>query len=249
MRTFPQEIVDKVIDELPLYNGGTSYNVPYSLVSKAWVTRTQKHCFRSIVLDVVDYLEKWGRNIAPDPAGVSRHTHELFLFNVDTLEDFEAHIHAFTRVKDLKIIQCKFLLSSSPSIAEYFAPTCSNLTQLRIDLAETTSRIITSLLAGLPQLKHFTTLGLKVTDDTGGTNLVSRIPFFEGNNSLVLHTHWEQNDSPGPPDWIPPSARFENLEIDITYFLHKAASVNQWFSNSCTTLTSFSINVSPDCEC
>jgi len=237
MRTFPQELVDKVIDELADIDSDRV--APYSFVSRAWVTRTQQHHFEWIYIDGWDELERWCRKIAPDPAGVSRHTHQLVLtnLNIRMLDGFEAHIRAFTRVEDLEITGCDSLLSLS--VVECFAPMGSSLVELKISESPTTSHIITSLLAVLPQLKTFTAEDSKVIDDTGGTSVfIQVVPFFEGNNSLVLGSSWEQEDPPGPPDWIPPSARFGDLEIDVAYFLHKAMLVNQWLSSSCTTLTS-----------
>jgi len=245
MRTFPQELVDKVIDELADTDGDGI--APYSLVSRAWVTRTQQHHFEWIDLDDLDELEKWRTRIAPNPAGVSRHTRQLVLTNIDTLEGFEAHIRAFTRIQDLEIAECDFLLSLS--VVECFAPMGSSLAELKISESPTTSHVITSLLAALPQLKRFMVEDTKVIDDTCGANILTQvIPFFEGNNSLALESSWEQQDPPGPPDWIPSSARFGDLEIDMTYFLHKTVLVNRWFSNSCTTLTSLTIHGDPDCK-
>ena len=248
MRTFPQELVDKVIDELvELYDYNIRCIVPYSLISKAWVVRAQQHHFERVSFVGSDKLRRWCRRITPNPAGVSRHTRLLVLSEIDTLEGFEAHIRAFTRVDEMTIMECTFLLS--PSVADCFAPMGPSLTQLWICDSEATSRTIISLLAELSRLRSFTALGFKVTDDAGGTNLIFRIPFFEGNNSVELYSHEDQRDFPGPPDWIPPSARFGDLEIDITYFLHKAIIVNQWLSSSCTTLTSLTINGYPDGKC
>jgi len=153
MRTFPQELVDMVIDELaghPIHRLS-----PYSLISRAWVTRTQQYHFKWIYFGGLDELEMWCRKIAPDPAGVSRHTRQLVLANISTLEGFEAHMRAFTRVEDLEITGCHFLLS--PSAVECFAPMGFSLVQLEINKSPTTSHIITSLLAALPQLKDFIT--------------------------------------------------------------------------------------------
>jgi len=248
MRTFPQELVDKVIDELvELYDYETHCIVPYSLISKAWVARTQRHHFETVSFNGSEKLRRWCRKITPNPAGVSRHTCLLVLNEIDTLEGFEAHIRAFTRVDDVTIMECNFLLS--PSVAESFAPIGPSLTQLWIFKSEATSRTIISLLAGLPRLKSFTALEFKVTDDAGGTDLIPQIAFFGGNNSVELFSHEDRRDLPGPPDWIPPSARFGDLKIDTTYFLHKAILVNQWLSSSCTTLTSLTINGYPDLKC
>lgn len=246
MKTLPQELVDKVIDELLELNGYKAHRItPYSLISRAWAPRIQQHRFRTLYFDSSGELQKWCRRVTPDPAGVSRHTHRLVFFGIDTLEGCEAHIRAFTCVKNLDIVGCNFLLS--PSVAECFTPMGSGLIRLRICESETTSRIIISLLAGFPQLKSFTTIFFKVTDDTSGTSVAPRIPFFEGNNSVALHFCDNQWDP--PPDWIPPSARFGDLEIGITYFLHKSVLVNQWLSGSSTTLSSLKIYGDPGGRC
>ena len=228
MRTFPQELVDMVIDELADIERADIDRdrvAPYSLVSRAWVMRTQQYHFEWVDFRGLDELEKWRRTIVPDPAGVSRHTRHLVLAYINTLEGFEAHIRAFTRVEDLKISRCRFLLL--PSVVECFTPMGSSLIQLEISQLPATSRVITSLLAALPVLETFITGCFQVTDDTGGTDLPSPIPFFGGNGSLDLHLSWDQEDPLEPPDWIPPSARFGDLEIHMTYLLHKAVLVNQ----------------------
>ena len=243
MRIFPQELLDMVIDELVvLHECEGGYFAPYSLVSRAWLERTQKYHFRIIRLDGMKALGKWSRNIAPDPAGVSRHTRELVLTYVDTLEGFEAHICAFTRLKYVEISGCNPFLT--PSAAECFASTSSSLARLGIWDLQITSSTITNLLAQFPHLKFFAARYTKVTDDSGGLKLVPRIPFFEGNNSLALSTYPQQQGS--PPDWIPPYSQFGRLEIDTSYFLHKRTLVNQWLSSSCATLKFLIINAVPD---
>ena len=129
---------------------------------------------------ILDDLEKWCRKIPPDP----RHARKLVLVEIDTLEGFEAHARAFTRVKNL---QCNFLLL--PSVVECLAPAGSSVILLDFDDSETTSS---------PYLLS----------------------------------------SPG----------FGELEIDITYFMHKATLIDQWLSGSCTSLTSLAIYGDPDSE-
>ena len=245
MRTLPQELVDKIIDQLASQEIRLFYNIaPCSLVSRAWVTRIQQHVFEFIIFHDSEKLGRWCRKIEPDPAGVSRHTRHLIFYNIDTLTGVEKHIRAFTRVEKMEINQCNFLLL--PSVAECFAPMGSSLTKLEICESPTSSCIITSMLAALPQLKDFSLEDSNISDDMDGTSLLPRIPFFEGNNSLTLNSHLDQHDPPGPPDWIPPSAQFEHLEIDTPYFLYKAVLLNQWFSHSCMTLTSLAILGDPD---
>lgn len=104
-RTFPQELVDKIIDELAdLPNGPIHPIAVYSLVSRAWVARTQKHHFRWTYFHGWGELEKWCRSIAPDPDWVSRHVCDLVLNDINALKGSEAHLRAFTRVKDMKIV-------------------------------------------------------------------------------------------------------------------------------------------------
>ena len=242
MQILPQELADRIIDELahPKCHQAIAQ---YSLISRAWVTRAQRHHFEQIDFEGMEELERWGRNIEPDPAGVSRHVRVLAFDGITSLEGFEAHMRAFTHIEDLRICSCSFMLS--PPATEFFALMCSSLVELSISELETTSGAITSLLAALPQLKTFRAEMIKVMDDTDGADLTVRVPFFEGSNSALFYSHWDQQDPPGPPDWIPPSARFSDLKIDITYLLHKAGLVNQWLSNSSTNLTSLSIYGDP----
>ena len=146
MRDFPQELVDKVIDELfslvgkeNCYGGfrqwfesdGIAHNSAwpvrgisyYSLVSKAWTGRTQKHRFDRLPLDSPAILEKRRTRIAPDPAGISRHVRVLFLHSCHSsnLEGFKGHMHAFTGVQHLNIEDCGDLLRF-PSITPWFLP-------------------------------------------------------------------------------------------------------------------------------
>ena len=232
--------MDRIIDELAdLYYYRACFTPSYSLISRAWVTRTQRHFFEHTLFDGSKQLERWRRKIEPDPAGVSRHTRRLGLINIATLKTFETHIRAFIHVEEVEITECKFILS--PLIVECFAPMGSSLVRLSISERKTTSSVITSLLAALPKLKRFSAYNIKVIDDTNGAKFTSRVPFFEGGNSAVFCSHWDQRGPPGPPDWIPPSAQFRKLTIDTTYFLHKAGLVNQWLSNSCANLTSLGI--------
>ena len=236
MQTLPQELVDKIIDELACFEYYRNM-AQYSLISRIWVTRTQRHCFKQIDLEGMEKLEKWQRNIEPDSAGVSRHVRELTLAHITSLEGFEAHIRAFTCVELLQIIGCSFVMS--PLVAECFAPMGSSLARLWIFDVEATSGAITSLLAALPKLKRLNVGEIKTKDDTGGADLTVRVPFFEGGGSVKFNNC--DLDQRAPPDWIPPSTRFGNLEIATVYLLHKGELVNQWLSNSSTNLTCLAI--------
>jgi hypothetical protein len=270
MRDFPQELVDQVIDELfVLVERGNRYrdhsehlrdssrDVPdisnYSLVSRAWVSPTQKHHFSSLHFDCPETLEEWCACIAPDPAGVSRHVRELVLDDLDPsdledLEGFEEHIFAFTRVECLTIKSCYDGVILFPSIMEWFLLIGSNLVDLCISNSPATPRTITSLLSALPLLKSMEMHNCNTADDMDETNprTLSRVPFFEGANHLILRCDWSDSYPKGSLDWIPFSARFGRLEIDMACSIHHPDLVNQWLASSCTTLKNLTIRWDPD---
>lgn len=202
--------------------------------------RAQQYCFEHIRLGSLDELEKWCRKIPPDPAGVSRHTRKLVSVEIDTQEGFEAHIRTFTRVKNLQLIGCSFLLS--PSVVECFASTSSSVILLDFDDSETTSRIITSLLAELPWLKKLIVGGSKIADNGGGTNLSSRIPFFEGDNRIPILINKTPQDR---PIGSRPRHDLAGWRSVLRIFCTK----RRWLSGSCTSLTSLAIYGVPNGEC
>ena len=116
----------------------------------------------------------------------------------------ETHIRTLTHIEEMGINRYNFLLP--PSVVECFASMGSSLTELEIRVSPTTLRIIASMLAALPEFKCLVLGGTGITDDVGWTSLLPGISFFEYRNLLVSHSHLDQHDSPGPPDWVPPSA-------------------------------------------
>lgn len=265
MRDFPQELVEQVIDELfALVGRGNSYqghskrfNIGfgtvwgishYSLVSRAWVYPTQKHHFSTIYLDRSAILKKWLTRIPPDPTGVSRHVRKLVLrgFDVVDLEEAGEHLRAFTRVECLTVNYCIGVLHH-PSILEWFSTMRSSLTELRIIESPAVPHIITSLLAALPMLQTLQILNFQNLNDKDDINPPAspRIPFFEGTNRFVLQSSNVRSYPAGSLDWIPTSARFGQLEVDVACFLSHPDLVNQWLASSCTTLTKLAIRGDP----
>lgn len=261
MRDFPQELVDQVIDELFVLVGRSNsypdsfkrFRGPsgyvhgishYSLVSRAWAGPAQKHHFSILHLDCPTILEKWVACVPPDPNGVSRHVRKLVLDGFDPLdlEDFGEHLHAFTRVECLTVDNCLGTLHH-PFILEWFLAMGSSLVELRISDSPVTSQTITSLLSALPLLKSLEVFNFENPDDEDDENLSapSSILFFEGGNRFALRSDPGHRYPEGSLDWIPPSARFRQLEVDMTCSLNHPDLVNQWFVASCTMLTSLTI--------
>ena len=241
MDTFPQEIVDMIIDQLANYilsSSGKPANISwYSTISRQRVARTQKYLFESVHFDSQSGLEKWCRAIEPNPAGVSRHVHELSLRRVHQLEGLDSHIRAFACIEALIFYGCDILLS--PPVAKSFAPLRSTLVRLTIDSASTTYGIITSLLAALPHLRHLRAHLLDVFGDLDMIRLPPRVPFFEDADSLDLSVRGGLYHK--RIDWIPPSAQFRDLRIDAPAILDKSGRVSRWIASSSKSLKFLSI--------
>lgn len=271
MKDFPQELVDQVIDELFIlierddqirarferfWNTSRVPNISdYSLVSRAWAGPTQKYHFSSLSFDSMRVLERWCTHIAPDPAGLSRHVRKLVLdyFDYSELEGFENHLRAFTQVECLTVNYCDGVLQL-PSVMEWFQLMGSSLVELRIHDSPVTPHTIASLLAALPLLQSVEISNFKNPDkpgeaeDTKKTSppIPSRIPFFEGANRFRLRSDYGREYPKGSLDWIPSSARFAHLEIDMACSLHHPDLVNQWLASSRTTLTKLAIREDRD---
>lgn len=243
MRTFPQEIVDMVVDQLAdsLQPSGEPVDTShYSTVSRQWLDRTQKHHFEFVHLKGQLALGNWCTNIAPDPCGVSRHVRELYWWYIETLEGSDDHIRAFTHLEEVAFAGCGIF--RWPSVVESLAPLGSSLVSLKIAQATTTYNIIVPLLAALPHLRHLSAHSLDVLDNRDVTGLPSRVPFFEDANCLDLSL---DEDDPESLDWIPPSARFRELQIDASSILDESGRVQQWIASSARTLRFLSITGHP----
>jgi len=267
MRDFPQELVDKVIDELfALVGRDNSYQgyskrsrgprkpvwgiSDYSLVSRAWAGSTQKHHFHILYLDSPDILEKWFSGIQPDPTGVSRHVRKLALegFDLGDFEDFEDHLLALTQVEYLTVEDCD-CIPHHPSTVQWFLTIGSSLVDLRINNSPVAPHTITSLLAVLPLLQSLQFHNFEIPDDYEHEEdppAPPRIPFFEGANYFALRSDQGHIYPEGSLDWIPASACFARLAVDMPCSLDHPDLVNQWLASSCATLTGLAIEDDPE---
>ena len=247
MRDFPQELVDLVIDKLA---EPTPKRFPrwedmskYSTVSRQWVGRTQKYHFRFLLFSNQDKLERWCAESEADPSGLSRHVRNLTLNHINTLQDFDDHIRAFAHLRSLTLRSCRILRSLSD--VESLVRVGSTLVQLAIlGTIKTTPYIMTSFLAGLPCLRYLRLFSLSVDDDLAdATMLPPSIPFFEGGaGTLDLSLMAPRGVS---FDWIPPTARFRNLEITARCARDRHKFVNQWLVSSGRCLQSLIIREDP----
>ena len=112
----PQDVWDLIIDQL-ISRGEDPWRIrkflrAASLVSTAWVNRSQHHLFSTLAFIRRDILQNWCSRIRPDPDGVSRHVRTLRLVNMraaslprplltDVLKTASPHLTSFRNIQKL----------------------------------------------------------------------------------------------------------------------------------------------------
>ena len=244
MQDFPQELVDRIIDNLnellkqPAPEAWSQTKLSdYSTVSKRWVNRTQYHHFGSLHFMNYYHMDRWRETIRPDPSGVSRHVRALHWHYIGLLRGFEDHLRALTNIEEATFDRC--YIFDSPNDVQLLSQVGSNLVELTINGATMTPAALTSFLAALPHLRQFRTSDLLIR--LNGIPAVSQdnIPFFKGANNLTLLL---ENHSPGQLTWFPSTVRFTNLGVGIPCIRHDWDLVNGWIASSRETLERFDIH-------
>ena len=112
----PQEIIDKIIDEIAGDGSFLSYFLisalkACSVVSSAWHHRSRNHLFRRIWFSNRSFLE-WCTNVRPGEDGPSRHVTFIGFrprFTVDLIRTSPSHISSFTNLQTLELHQISLL--------------------------------------------------------------------------------------------------------------------------------------------
>lgn len=101
MESLTQELLDAVIDYVPLYNADSC-----SLVARRWQKRSQKRYFSSIVFSQEYDVVRWYTNIPQDPNGIPAYADSVEFQNIRCWRDptiFGQVLKCFSRVKTLTI--------------------------------------------------------------------------------------------------------------------------------------------------
>ena len=209
----------------------------FSTVSRQWVHRTQFHKFWVLPILSQQHLDKWRATITPDPSGISRYVKTIVMCKVDTLNGFEDHLRAFTRLTVAHFDNCGIFLSWNNTSA--LTSLGSNLFSLILKGLVVSPDVMAQLLSSLPRLRHIN--AIHTTTDSRNVAQVSHasIPFFQSPNNLVYGLA-----TVGPsraPEWIPPTARFQRLVIGHQVFHDNPGTVNGWIASSRDSLTDFYI--------
>ena len=198
----PQDVVDLIVDQLSLSAGWKTrgYLRAASLVSTAWVDRSQHHLFSTLTFYDTVKIERWCSRIKPDPYGVSRHVRALTLgggcsytlFNprprVSDIETALPHLVSFKSLQELMLgIVCTSLgvlapiFSSSPGILKLH-----RWARPDVDVYETWKDIST-LADLLPNLTHVSLSGyqensaihIQLSVNEGSSLAINRFKFHE----------------------------------------------------------------------
>ena len=184
-------------------------------------------------------MNRWVATINSEESGVSKYVQTLYLSYIKSLEGFETHIQALTKVKNVGISSCPFF--ESPGDVRILTEGLGGtLVDLEMDETQTTPEILVSLLAGLPHLHTFyaVTLTVECDGNTGPIPSSEGIPFFEsgkGRFKVLL----DDPTKPGQFCWVPPTARFSRVGFGMLSMSHDLEFINKLVASSRETLTHF----------
>ena len=164
MPDLPQELIDKIIDEVAQQGPLTRTLYTCSLVQKRWVKRCRSHLFRSLSLYRLDDFQDWIKTFPPGPN--SLHHHILYLSYrqgsailgpKQLLDLYPDHFTSFTRLETLQIFNLSLRQFNSTSMKRAFGPVGSSMRTL---VARDVTLTLNSLLMFLLHFPHLQSLDL-----------------------------------------------------------------------------------------
>ena len=199
----PQDIVDLIVDQLSLSvdceAGAPGHLQAPSLVSSAWVNRSQHHLFSTLEFDDSWKIKRWCSRIKPNSYGVSRHVRVLIVGWRDPFDsptsllkasDITTALPHFTSLKNLQefILGLTFLGHTSLGVlSPILSSSVGTLKRLgwiggHANMRKTWEEIRT-LTELLPNLTHVVDLSdgtqIRFSADEGHSPAVKRFTFHE----------------------------------------------------------------------
>ena len=157
MEAFPQELIDKVIDDLP-----HSSLRSCSLIGRRWRRRSQERFFASIEFSYEHHLVRWWTKIPQDSGGIPsyvRHVRFMFIHGWNEPALFGRVLKTFTSMTSLFMLDTAIPppdeLPGSVSFGEFGKKT----KLLGLVSPRCTVATITTLVLSLPNLERFYLLG------------------------------------------------------------------------------------------
>lgn len=154
----PQEIVDKVIDNLA-FDPETLKST--SLVCKSWTHQSRRWLFHYVPIDSLGKLEMWSQSISPDPDGIASYPRHILLslgvwVEPETLDQFHDHIRSFSRVERLVISGLKSFGFDATSTLRYFGNFAATVRRLELVYSAGTPASMVSFICAFPLLDDLT---------------------------------------------------------------------------------------------
>ena len=163
----PQELTDKIIDEVWDADDHVSHAATKtaSLISRAWVDRSQSHLFHTIKFYTTDrQLGRWCNAVNPGPSGVSRHVRSLtiharssdgWFINEDFFERALPHFDSFRNIRALRVLNWNVTLFPLEVFARCFTPFAEGIRLLQWEPHVTMTHEVWSRVVGMfPRVDH-----------------------------------------------------------------------------------------------
>ena len=157
----PQELTDKIIDEVWDADDHVSHTTTKtaSLISRAWVDRSQSHLFHTIRFYTTDHqFECWYNAVTPGPNGVSRHVQSLtiqatwsdgWFINEDFLERALPHFDSFRNLQALRVLNWNVAPFPPQMFARCFTPFAEGIRLLQWEPHFTMTHEVWSRVVGM----------------------------------------------------------------------------------------------------
>ena len=159
----PQELIDKIIDRVWDADDSPSHATTKmaSLISRAWVNRSQRYIFYSVKFDPSgDRFGRWCNTVIPGPNGVSRHVRSLTIqatrpdgwwINEGAIERALPYFDSFRNVQALQVLDWNVAPFPPEMLARCFTPFAKGIRLLRWDpYQDTTHEMWTRIVELFP---------------------------------------------------------------------------------------------------
>jgi len=160
MPNLPQELIDKIIDEVTQQGALTSTLCACSLVQKRWVERSRRHLFKSLSLYRLDDFQNWINLIHSGPNGLHHHVRYLsyrqgpaMLGPKQLLDIYPDHFTSFTKLETLQIFNLSLRQFTPTSMNKAFGPVGSSVRTLLIKDVVLTLNSLLMFLVHFPRLQ------------------------------------------------------------------------------------------------
>lgn len=170
---FPQELFDRLIDVVEVYNSQRPALLNFSLVSKAWACHSRKRIFRTVNLRSKNQFKLWCKNTAPGPGGPSSLVRVLCFSQIEqdewitpsTLLEGEEHLMSFTNLNGFFTIGFNAIyFMDRASLTQCFRAIGQDLRFVRFHHVRGTPQTLMSLIQQFPTIQ---TLAIEYYTEVG----------------------------------------------------------------------------------